>query len=146
MDNSLEFVKMELIRRGFNTGSTTAKAIPAVIDIVANTDRNWQDYAEALQDLEAQRANLENVQYNWQRKISSEQWKAERDQEEAKKVLADAEAKAAKIYQCETPEARDRMRMALFFVENTDVDTKYDNTAFIRGLGAILGSSEEATE
>ena len=40
--------------------------------------------------------------------------------------------------QAETPEARDRLRVAQAFINSVDIDTKYDNTAFIVGLSALL--------
>ena len=42
---------------------------------------------------------------------------------------------------CETPEARDAMRAAQVFVNAVNVDSKYDNTAFIIGLSAILSKN-----
>ena len=40
-----------------------------------------------------------------------------------------------------TPEARSRIYLAEYFKANTDVETKHDNTAFIQGLGLILGGT-----
>ena len=40
-----------------------------------------------------------------------------------------------------TPEARSRLYLAEYFKANTDVETKHDNTAFIQGLGLILGGT-----
>lgn len=40
-----------------------------------------------------------------------------------------------------TPDARSRIYLAEYFKANTDVETKYDNTAFIQGLGLILGGT-----
>lgn len=42
------------------------------------------------------------------------------------------------IQECETPEARDRLKMLQMFVNTVEVDTKYDNTAFINGIASIL--------
>jgi predicted RNase H-like nuclease (RuvC/YqgF family) len=43
---------------------------------------------------------------------------------------------------CETDEGRDALRRAQMFVNSVDVDTKYDNTAFIIALGAILSGGK----
>lgn len=45
-----------------------------------------------------------------------------------------------KINECETPEGRDLLRRAQMFIDLTDVQTKYDNTAYIVALGAILSA------
>ena len=46
------------------------------------------------------------------------------------------------IEKCETAEARDTMKTAQMFVNSVDVDTKYDNTAFIIGLASILSNGQ----
>ena len=52
------------------------------------------------------------------------------------------------IRNCETAEARDMMKRVQFFVDAVDVDTKYDNTAYIIGLASILsdGNLDAMTE
>ena len=45
------------------------------------------------------------------------------------------------LSECETPEGRDAMRKMQIFINNVNVETKYDNTAYIVGLSAILGNS-----
>ena len=42
----------------------------------------------------------------------------------------------------ETPEGRDTLRKAQMFVNSVQVNTKYDNTAYIAGLAAILSNGE----
>lgn len=46
------------------------------------------------------------------------------------------------IYNCETPEARDKIRLADFFESKSEVISEYDRTAYIKGLGAILGGDK----
>lgn len=42
------------------------------------------------------------------------------------------------IEKCETPQERDKLKVAQMFVNSVTIDTKYDNTAFIIGLASIL--------
>lgn len=42
------------------------------------------------------------------------------------------------LSECETPEARDSIKIAQTYINAVSIDTKYDNTAFIIGLASIL--------
>lgn len=44
----------------------------------------------------------------------------------------------------ETPQARDKMKKALFFIDRVNIKTEYDNTNYIRGLSNILSDFEDA--
>ena len=46
------------------------------------------------------------------------------------------------LCECETEEGRDSMRKVQFFLNNVNVETKYDNTAYITALGAILANGK----
>ena len=43
----------------------------------------------------------------------------------------------------ETPQARDKMKKALFFMDRVNIKTEYDNTNYIRGLSNILSDFED---
>lgn len=45
-----------------------------------------------------------------------------------------------RLNECETPEGRDLLRRAQLFIDMTEIQTKYDNTAYIVALGAILSA------
>lgn len=42
----------------------------------------------------------------------------------------------------ETAEARDRLKLAQLFANSVKVETKYDNTAFIVGMAALLSGAK----
>ena len=46
------------------------------------------------------------------------------------------------LSECETKEGRDTIRLAQTFINSVNVDTKYDNTAFIVGLAGILSNTK----
>lgn len=65
---------------------------------------------------------------------------------EFRRRLKEIEDLKDKLLQPETTEAKDRLRLAKFFMESVNVDTKYDNTAFIKSLASILGTGKNEGE
>lgn len=72
--------------------------------------------------------NMKVVQIERREKRIQEQIE---DLEQAKELLK-------KLEECETPEARDKMRLAWMFMNQEE--TGYDSLAFTRGLSNILGN------
>lgn len=64
---------------------------------------------------------------------------SEREAMAAEQRMRDIETR---IEQTETPEARDRIRLAHLFDKMTDRKTCYDNTAYIKGLSEIMAGKE----
>lgn len=64
---------------------------------------------------------------------------SEREAMAAEQRMRDIETR---IEQTETPEARDRIRLARMFEKMTERNTCYDNTAYIKGLAAIMAGKE----
>ena len=140
----LELLKEEMRKRGANKAMIESKTLPMVLDIVAETGNVYTDYKEQDDRLEEKRLNLNRQSYmldNRRRRIELD----EKDLEESVKAFNE-EAKAyienflQELKQCETAEGRDRMRIAQTFVNSVDVNTKYDNTAFIIGLASIMAN------
>ena len=50
------------------------------------------------------------------------------------------------VLECETEEGREKVRLAQFFMDNVNVDSSYDNTAYIKSLGQILGFGQVIAE
>ena len=63
-----------------------------------------------------------------------------------KNLLIDLEKVYDEILELETAEQRDRTRTARLFMDNVNVNTVYDNTAYIKGLSAILSGKEIAND
>jgi len=144
----LECLHNELLKRGCNKMQLQSKVIPIILDIVANSGTKYQQI-DGLQDeikkLEKQRddirrqiavekANLEFMRGDINRIRKQEWFDAPEYVQEFYKALED----------CETDSGRDALRCAQMFVNSVSVDTKYDNTAFIIGLSAILSGGRVA--
>lgn len=128
-----------------------------VLDIVAHTNNQiYRQTKEAEDKLEQLNRAVEYAREN-KRRAEEEYNHAEKDlldirakiqngksqlNARQQRELADAQAYIQdfndSLKNCETPDGRDRMRTAQMFVDTVDVNTKYDNTAFIIGLAAIL--------
>ena len=63
-------------------------------------------------------------------------------EESKKRAIEEISELNSAIYKCETPEARDKIRLADFFESKSEVISEYDRTAYIKGLGAILGGDK----
>lgn len=156
---SYEFVRKEMERRGVPTQAMRASAIPVVIDIVANTDRNWTDYAEALKELEHREQCVSIDERIAKSRVERE---AEKLKEEALRETRQARALFEKLIkmrdeicgwhselkQCETAEARDKVRLAYIFQNATrfarnDADFQRVSDRF---LGFLLGEFEETLD
>lgn len=146
----LECLREELKKRGATKSLIESKAVAMTLDIVAQTpDGIYQKTQEAearLKDLEKQ---IANANYN-KRCIEAQADEAERqiaelnqDKQDIFTEVRDYVVEFNKsLNECETPKGRDLMRAAQMFVDTVDVNTKYDNTAFIIGLSAILSQGE----
>ena len=145
----IECLKDELKKRGFNRLQCENKLVYAMLDIFANGDGQWMDLHNAEQQRdeailkakrawqEAERASRETEAFREEltklKNIITQ--KLDAFNENVKEYV---ERFYSAINDCETPEGRDALRAAQMFVNSVNVDTKYDNTAFIIGLSAIL--------
>ena len=147
----LECLKQEMIKRGCTKTQLESKVVPIILDIIAGSGTKYTDYSNLqidVDDLYSKKLSLENQIKN----LRMEKEDAEHYLDDVKKRASDyinsewhnMQEYIDKFYdalrQCETEEGRDIMRCAQTFVNSVDVDTKYDNTAFIVGLAAILSN------
>lgn len=148
----LECLRAEMRRRGATPNQITSKAVGMVLDIISESKDTYINIAEA----EQYRTNIRNQidgsvleLRSMRRSIEREkrEWESERDriEKEIKAIKEESveyiENFQKSLMETETPEGRDAMRIAQLFINSVDVDTKYDNTAFIIGLSAILSGS-----
>ena len=146
-----DLLENELVKR-FNRNKINANTelIHAVVEIMAENPEEKMaiSLAEKLKQeaKEMQRTNaLEESELRNQR---HELFQRKCDL----KSLAEAMDKDMEVLhsleECETAEARDKMRLARFFMKQNGTD--YDSTAFTRGLSNILGNgnrtNKEVTE
>ena len=146
----LDCLKEELRKRGFTQSQIDkSKMLPEILDILSNSDGEMlklDGLQKEIRRLEAEKANAEynlNSFYNYLTRIKADiQSKIALIQKAADdqyKLVTDYITKFFEaISNCETPEARDALRTAQMFINSISIDTKYDNTAFIIGLSAIL--------
>lgn len=137
--SGLELLREELKSRGLSYAQIHSKAVAVTLDVLANdgTDKYLQVY------------ELEKTLERLQEEIRKEKMKTQ-DMQNYRETVMDEIAERAKyiddftdkLKQCETAEGRDRMRIAQTFINSVDVDTKYDNTAYIVGLSAILAGAQ----
>lgn len=134
-----ELLREELKKRGFTANQIDSKVVGGVLDVVAqNPNTTFADIQEAEQELVKLRSEFERKKGIYEREL-------ERIRIEKQSIIKSVMEKEQyindwleKLSECETAEGRDRMRIAQMFVNSVNVDSKYDNTAFITGLAAIL--------
>lgn len=139
----LECLYEELQKRGYKKQQiVNLKIIPVLLDIISNSGEMYQELDTLQKDvnrLKREKKEAENELSILESSISSLEWNI---QHKADSCYKQAEEYISKFFDalnsCETPEARDALKTAQMFVNSVDVETKYDNTAFIIGLSAIL--------
>lgn len=152
----IEDLRDELIKAGLTKASANSKAVSATIDVLTNSETKYLDLfcleeekkrvqsefdclsGEILflkRELESLRKEKEHLsRERSQEEVALEKIKKEQG-EVAEKYLEDI---VKSLRECETPEMRDRMKLAQLFVDSVTVQTKYDNTAYIIGLADII--------
>lgn len=138
----IECLREEMRNRGLTEAQINSKAVSVVIDILAQANGKYIELVELEHEVklkQEQQAEAERLYryatFSRQRLIES--LKGERDgwYKENKAYLEEV---MQALSECETAEGRDAIRIAQTFINSVDVDTKYDNTAFIIGLASIL--------
>lgn len=96
---------------------------------------------EVVNDLIRERNRLERERDRL--KISLAEYSSFARLEDAVKAKNDyIDAFNKSLSQCETKEGRDKLRIAQTFINSVNINTVYDNTAFIRGLAEILSGGD----
>lgn len=158
-----EILVEKMFARGCTKQQTEAKVVDVVLDILARDAGILPGYAldfeKQLREKESELAgqkralNIKMAEFyrsSSEKGIRQREWeleereqnvgRRERDVKQREEKLAEREEQ---IMAPETPEMRNRVRMAKLFDDSTRVATKYDNTAYIRGLAAILSGTPQ---
>lgn len=149
----LELLRDELRKRGVPDASINSKYVAAVLEVVSESKDTYLKLREVEREIEKGEQEIRNNKGNiarWKKEAemyNAKCFQAQQEYEHAcRKEWIDApeyiEKFCKSLEECETPEGRDTMRIAQMFINTVTVDTKYDNTAFIIGLAAILQNSE----
>ena len=141
----LDCLREELEKRGLNKAQINSKVAAVVLDVVAQSgDKYTQMWKSEEETSKRERDALNTIKLAEHKEIdlNARIERAERALELCKEKKRQIESYVSKMCEalenCETPEGRDTMRIAQMFVNTVNVDTKYDNTAYIIGLAAIL--------
>lgn len=141
----LDCLREELEKRGMSKAQINSKVVAVVLDVVAQSGNKYTEMWKSEQDVsKRERDALNTIMWaeNEEKDIKARIEGAERALklcEEKKRQIESYVSKMCEALEnCETPEGRDTMRIAQMFVNTVNVDTKYDNTAYIIGLAAIL--------
>ena len=139
---SLDCLREELKRRGMNKTQIESAVVAVVLDIVANSGNKYAEIRKAENNASIKLENLENQIRNAERRLRSMRIEEEelRQRREHFEDYIDKFNKG--LNECETAEGRDAMRTAQVYINSVDVDTKYDNTAYIIGLASILSNGK----
>lgn len=154
----LECLHEEMRRRGATSQQITSKAVGMVLDIISESKDTYINIAEAEQYLKKlgdsilhahHKLELANRRHDEVMNTIFEVRNSAREEIESvrSECIEYVENFQKALMETETPEGRDAMRIAQMFINLVEIDTKYDNTAFIIGLSAILsGNSINAME
>lgn len=138
----LDDLRDEMKKRGCTDSQINSKAVAVVLDIVSSSGNKYtaiqeeekecsrliREFRFEKRELEHKKAELKDMAYT----INCREEYVTKYIESFNNSLAE----------CETEEGRDAMRRAQVFVNSVSIDTKYDNTAFIASLGAILSDGK----
>ncbi len=151
----LECLKEELLRKGYTKQQVESKILIGVIEAVSGSDGRYTDMSRIEQEI----SGLEKKKETLMKKAEYYQSWANYFKDEFDGIIKAVNSECDKRYEetktridrfqkalteCETPEARDALKTAQMFINSVDVDTKYDNTAFIIGLASILSQGRTA--
>lgn len=143
----LERVRNEMIKRGCSKSMTESKSVAVVLDIINETGSQFKDFVDEEKELEEAERRLNREQFNFQIKMSDAKYELDKrgkvlDARE-RELNEFANELAEKLEQLETKEARDRVRLAHFYMKYAKPTNGYEKTAFIKGLSYILSDNPE---
>jgi hypothetical protein len=140
----LECLRAELRKKGFSKGQTESKVVAGVLDIFAESGDKYKQQDELLNEINNLKIEISRLQSYKQRieyEINYKVGEFKRQQKDAQDYI---EQFYTAIEKCETEEGKDMLRLAQMFVNSVDVNSKYDNTAYIIGLAGILSGNKIA--
>ena len=138
----LDYLRDELAERGLSKTQIESKSVAVVLDVIANTGERYTN----LHDEEVRASNklykLERISEVKERELRELEFRLNELKREMREYEDYINEFNKSLLECETQEGRDAMRIAQMFVNSVDVDTKYDNTAYIIGLASILSGGK----
>lgn len=136
----LEMLREEMRKRGATQAQAESKLVPLVLDIVANSGTVYTDTAKAFEDLERVNRQIKCRMPIFERERAELDGARAKLNEDREAFEAEKAQFAEDLAGLETPESRDEMRKAMYFKANCNIESEYDNYAYIAGLAAILSN------
>lgn len=130
---NLEELRQEIKKQKLGI-STDSKWLVKVLELITGADGKYSDMDRLEKEIISLKLQIKAYKHDL------ETLKAE-----ARGVISPTQEYIDKFFkaleECETPEGKDALKKAQMFVNTVNIDTKYDNTAFIYGLASILTQS-----
>ena len=151
MSEGFEYLKEELYKAGFNVSkvNSNVELIMAVVKIMTTDEGQRVAYKKAAADLRCAKENYrladeryraaDNVNLRNNMKMHEIEIATRRLEELQEETKTTQEELQNALEHLETPEARDSLRLAVLFKQDTrgKCRTDQNNTAYIHGLGQI---------
>lgn len=156
--NSNELIKEKMLELGASKQQTESKTLEimlvALAEVQKTSDFNYKEaYWEIINRYKKAEMQMDEEKNKWtiacMAKLDEKNMFSQRNADYKRFVsnLIDITemllALDENLVNAETAEQRDTIRKAVYFQDNTTINTCYDNTAFIRGLGNILSGAIE---
>lgn len=140
-----ELFTQKLLDMGLTKAQAQSKSIATALAVFANTDEALDAYQELL-DLTKKVEEERRILVDERNMYSRARFHMENKENEYKCMVEELEDINEKLSQFETPEARDRYRLAEYYKRNTTRKNVYQETEFNKGLGLILAGMTEKSE
>lgn len=145
----LDCLRKEMMAHGLTKQQAESKAATVALDILCGANGRYSDMDKIQAEiklLEQRKETLWDECRQYEIKINACMENLETITQDVNKITSRAYDETVKYIHSffdalntfETPEARDTLKIAQMFANTVNVDTKYDNTAFIIGLASIL--------
>lgn len=144
----MELLQEELINRGCTESQVNSKVLPIVLDIVSNSNGEYTDAAKMLAEIRAdiseKKSYLQDLSCAIKRLEARSRYECERIKEQYAECDEYIKAFNKSLEECETAEGRDRLRLAQMYTNSVNIETKYDQTAYIIGLASVISGGNIA--
>lgn len=145
----LELLKEEMMKRGCTRVQADSKAVLAALEIISESEGKYTDLAKLEKDIEEkerEKKELEKWINDAKQRLNKLEFAEGAIKDQLNRIIKDRNKETTNyidkffraLEECETPAGRDAIKAAQVYVNSVDVDTKYDNTAFIIGLASVL--------
>lgn len=141
---SRKFLQEELRALGAKENQINSKVVDYMLTALTN-NRSFLESFDIQQEIDERKRELRGIEHDITEK---RRYMAELGEYHTSTLNLISERKQSlekyiddfnnSLNNTETPEGRDRLRAAQYFVNSVKIESKYDNTAFIGGLAAIL--------